>query len=87
MAVMVAACVSLAPGADKVRLTNNASDVPSCTAVGNVKVPAGNSTGYVPIFEASKEFRNQVVGHGGNTGLVTYGFLDIPSEGIAYRCP
>ena len=87
MAVMLAACVSLAPGADKVRLTNNGSDVSSCTAVGNVKVPPADSTGDVPIFEASKEFRNQVVGLGGNTGLVTYGLFDIPSEGIAYRCP
>jgi len=50
MAVMLVACVPLAPGADKVRLTNNASDVSSCTAVGKVKVPAANSTGDVPDF-------------------------------------
>ena len=85
-ALSLAACVSLAPGADKVRLTKNASDVSSCSAVGNVKVPVA-STGTVDIANASTQFRNQVVGLGGNTGFVTYGPVDVPSEGVAYRCP
>lgn len=83
---LLTACVSLAPGADKVRLTKNAADVSSCNAVGNVKVPV-TSNGTVDIANASTQFRNQVIGLGGNIGFVTYGPLDVPSEGVAYRCP
>lgn len=36
IACSVTACVSLAPGADKVRLTKTPSDVARCSAVGNV---------------------------------------------------
>jgi hypothetical protein len=80
------ACVSLAPGADKVRITKDASDVSTCTAVGNIKVPR-NSQGNVDIANAEAQFRNQTVGLGGNTGFVTYGPLGVPVEGVAYRCP
>jgi hypothetical protein len=83
---LLVSCVSLAPGADKVRLTKTASDVSSCKAVGNVNVPR-DSKGEVDIANASTEFRNQVVGLGGNTGLVTSAALGVPSEGVAYVCP
>lgn len=86
LACMLAACVSLAPGADKVRITKDPSDISKCTAVGNVKVPE-NSQGNVDIANAGAEFRNQIVGLGGNTGFVTYGPLKVPVEGVAYRCP
>lgn len=86
LACMLAACVSLAPGAYKVRITKNSSDVSKCTAVGNIKVPR-DSQGNVDIANAETEFRNQIVGLGGNTGFVTYGPLGVPVEGVAYRCP
>ncbi len=35
-AVLVSACVTLAPGADKVRLTNKTGDMTACKAVGNI---------------------------------------------------
>jgi hypothetical protein len=84
--ILVAACVSPAPGADRVRLTRNAADVSSCSAVGNVRVPPG-SNGTVDIATADTEFRNQVVGYGGNTAFVSSEPLGVPVEGIAYRCP
>ena len=49
------------------------------------KVPT-NSDGTVDLANAQREFRNQVVGFGGNTGLVTFGLVGAPSEGIAYIC-
>ena len=72
--------VAPAPGADKVRLTRNASEVSTCSAVGNVRVNASGSN-------ARTEFRNMVVGFGGTIGLVTSGPTWAPVEGIAYRCP
>jgi len=86
--VLLTACsaVTPAPGADKVKVTKTAADVVSCTAVGNIQVPR-NSEGLLPIDEAGTEFRNRIVGLGGNAGLVTSGMLSVPAEGIAYRCP
>jgi hypothetical protein len=81
------ACVTPAPGADKVRITKSPSDVAACTAVGNITVPTNPSTGTVDIANAATEFRNQTVGLGGNTGLVTYGLVRAPAQGVAYRCP
>ena len=68
------------PGAEKVRLTRNASEVSTCSAVGNIRV---NSSG----SNARTEFRNMVVGFGGNIGFVTSGPTWAPVEGLAYRCP
>jgi hypothetical protein len=86
MAAMLAACVSPAPGADKVRLTRNPSEVGNCTAVGNIEVP-GSANGQVSMLDANNQFRNQVVGLGGNTAFITSSQLGAPVEGVAYRCP
>ena len=72
--------VAPVPGAEKVRVTRNASEVSTCSAVGNVKVNASGSN-------ARTEFRNMVVGFGGNVGVVTSGPAWAPVEGVAYRCP
>ena len=84
---LLTACttVSLAPGADKVHLTNDAKDLSACSPVGNVLVQESQTA---PVaFNAANEFRNQVVGFGGNAGFVTAGSLGIPTQGVAYRCP
>ena len=36
-AILVGACVTLAPGADQVRLTNKPADVAACKALGNIQ--------------------------------------------------
>lgn len=72
--------VAPVPGSEKVRITRNASEVSSCSAVGNIRVNASGSN-------ARTEFRNMVVGFGGNVGVVTSGPAWEPVEGIAYRCP
>jgi hypothetical protein len=83
---LLTACVSLAPGADKVQITRNPSDVAKCSAVGNVRVPI-ESQGQLDIADADTRFRNQVIGLGGNTAFVTSSSLGIPVQGVAYRCP
>jgi len=82
----MAACVTLAPGADKVRITNVAADVATCTALGNIEVSRG-AEGHVDLANAQAEFRNQTVDLGGNTAFETDAALGVPLEGIAYRCP
>ena len=71
--------VRLVPGADRVTLTENASDVAGCKVVGNVTglMPMGDKQFY---FEAT--LRNRTVGLDGNTVLLT-----ARGEGVAYRCP
>jgi hypothetical protein len=85
---MAAACttLALAPGADQVKITRTAADVAGCAAVGNVRVPR-NSEGLVDLATVDAEFRNHVVGFGGNVGFVTGGALGVATEGVAYRCP
>jgi len=85
-AVFLTACVSLAPGADKVRLTKNESDIAGCSALGNIQLP-GVAEGQINGANADAEFRNQTVGVGGNAALVTYAPFGVPVEGVAYRCP
>jgi hypothetical protein len=82
---ILAACVSvtLVPGADKVRVTNNAQDVTACTAVGNVRVPR-DSQGNPAVANPTDDMRNQTIGLGGNTVFITSAIL---GEGVAYRCP
>ena len=83
LAVGLVSCVvavAPAPGSEKIRLTRNASEVSTCSAVGKIIVSTSGSS-------ARTEFRNGVVGFGGNIGLVTNGPTWAPVEGIAYRCP
>ena len=83
LAVGLASCVVAVPpvpGADKVRVTRNASEASTCSAVGHIRVNASGSN-------SRTEFRNMVVGFGGNVGVVTSGPTWEPVEGIAYRCP
>jgi len=79
----LSACVTLAPGADKVRITQNPADVSTCSAVGNIKAPR-NGQGQVDIFDVDAALRNQTIGLGGNTAFETSALL---GEGVAYRCP
>lgn len=83
LALGLASCVvavAPVPGADKVRVVSNASEVSTCSPVGNITVKSTGSN-------ARTEFRNMVIGFGGNTGLITNGPMWAPVEGIAYRCP
>ena len=84
LTVVLSSCIAVAiapvPGSEKVRVTRNASEVSTCSAVGDIKVNASGSN-------ARTEFRNAVVGFGGTVGLVTIGPAWEPVGGIAYRCP
>ena len=76
-------CATPAPGAADVRLTKNPADVVGCRLLGNIRVDDSD-------VGSDSLFRKQVMGLGGNTGLVTAttGLLPpTPSEGVAYLCP
>ena len=77
--------ITPAPGSDKVHVTKHPGDVAACKAVGNIMVPKAPD-GTVSSKTAKTEFRNQAVGFGGNTALVTYGTESVPVEGVAYLC-
>ena len=78
------ACISLSesiklvPGADQVRLTTSPADIASCKPVGNVHPP--------DVVLTPEEFRNEVVGLGGNAAMVTFGSVPYPISGVAYLC-
>lgn len=82
LAVALISCVvavAPVPGAENVRLTRNASEVSTCSAVGNIRVNESGSN-------ARTEFRNMVVGFGGNIGVVTNGpttLLRSPSTSLS----
>lgn len=62
--------MALAPGADKVKVTQVAADVAGCAAVGTIEVPK-LPNGQVNDLDTGTQFRNQVIGLGGNAGFVT----------------
>jgi hypothetical protein len=85
LVLILDACVSTtgrAPGSHTVQLTTDPSDVSTCTAVGDIKVP-----GSAPNKDI--QFRKQAVGLGADTALVTVSIFGdaTPVDGIAYRCP
>src|SRR5256884_2157986 len=85
--LLLSSCLTVtpAPGSDKVHVTHNPADVAACKAVGNIVVPK-TSNGTVDMATAATDFRNRTIGLGGNTALVTSGFISVPVEGIAYHC-
>jgi hypothetical protein len=75
-----------APGASEVRVANKPADVVDCTPVGNIQVPR-DANGLVDVAHTLDQLKNQTVGLGGNTALITQREQSIPAAGIAYRCP
>ncbi len=82
LASSLAACaipqLQLAPGAAQVRITSTPADVQSCKAVGNID--ALKYSGDETIM------RNEVIGDGGDTLLLTLTGGVNSGMGIAYRC-
>lgn len=76
LAMLLTGCVTLAPGAAQVKVTDRPADVEGCKAVGNVRA---HHQQYPVDIENS--LRNQAVGLGANVIYRTS-----PSTGVAYRC-
>jgi hypothetical protein len=72
-------CVTttLAPGAEKVRMTRNASDVANCKPVGSVHGMGEGSA------DVANDVRNRAFGLGGNVVFVT---TMLGNDGVVYRC-
>ena len=83
IAVVLTTCscetVTLAPGAEKVKLTHYATEVAGCKAVGNVSVKPDWQREFVEF-----QLRNRTAGLDGNALLYT---MWGDYEGVAYRCP
>jgi hypothetical protein len=71
--------VTLAPGADQIKVSKVPTDVASCVVVGNVDGENGSGL----TIDGIRQMQNQTVGVGGNTVLVTSSIP--PQKGIAYR--
>ena len=83
LVLILDACLSTTgpvPGSDKVHVTMNPRDVSACTPVGKIRVQGGT-----PNMDI--QFRNQAVGLGADTALVTITVETTPVDGVAYRCP
>lgn len=78
---------ALAPGASGVRITRNAADVATCTAVGNVDGSHVRRGMYADVTKdqiATPQLQNQAIGLGGNTIFDTSSANSL--TGIVYRC-
>jgi hypothetical protein len=81
LCALAAGCssVTLAPGADQVKVTRDAADVAACVSLGNVATPAAMLTDP----DAERQMQNETLGFGGNVLLLTSSF---GRTGAAYRC-
>jgi len=81
---LLSACAAtLAPGADQVRITKNASDVVACKPLGNIQLQKNDQA----FVTGRAQFRNLAVGLGANVALITEGLVSAPVAGIGYSCP
>jgi hypothetical protein len=79
--LLLCACTTMAPGAKEIPVTRNTSDVQSCKPVGSLhSVPP-----YIMPGDDLKQIRNQAVGLGADTILLTGPRL-VSTAGVAYRC-
>ena len=76
----LAACVTItpAPGSERVKVTENPADVASCKSVGNIDAVKYNGDQAI--------MRNEVIGDGGDTLLLTVPAAFGGGLGVAYRC-
>jgi hypothetical protein len=81
--ILFSACTTtLAPGASDIVLTRKPDDVKQCAPLGSVQ-----STGAASIpGDDLNELRNQAVGAGADTILLTTPLLASAAGGLAYRC-
>jgi hypothetical protein len=81
-AVFIAGCTSLAPQAEKVRVTSDGSEVANCTTLGTVT----SQPPYVGPDDGVKQLRNNAAALGADTLLLTSSGAMRGQTGMAYRC-
>ncbi len=82
--LFLSACTTLAPGAEKVKLTRNAKDVAGCSVIGPVETPRRNDVGLGGGTEADTTMKNNAFSIGADTVFVTSAMASF--SGVAYRC-
>lgn len=81
-ATFLASCTTLAPGASEIIVTRKPADVEHCSPLGSVQSAAQGVPG-----DDIRELRNQAVGAGADTILITSSILsNSGTSGLAYRC-
>ena len=80
---LLSGCVTtLAPGASEIVVTRNPADVVHCNPLGSIQGGPGEFPG-----NDIKDLRNQAVGGGADTVLITSPiFTNSGAGGLAYRC-
>lgn len=89
--LLVSGCVDteiLAPGAERIALTNRPTDVERCRPVGSLQIADRSDSLSFPIVDEVTELRNQALGlgTGADTVLVTSSAFAAHATGVAYRC-
>ena len=80
LSTLLSGCVSLAPEAEKVKVTKSASDVEGCRILGAVDAHPP----YVGPNDGMNQLKNNTAGLGGNVLFVTS--YNVTATGMAYRC-
>lgn len=80
----LAACATLAPGAEKVLVTEKAADVAGCNVVGEVVADRPVTS----VADMNNKLRNAALAIGGNVVFKTSGslWINLAWKGIAYQC-
>jgi hypothetical protein len=80
--VTVAGCVSVAPQAEKIRVTSNGAEVAECKILGAVE----SHPPYMFPSDGVNQLRNNAVALGADTLLLTSSGALRGKTGMAYRC-
>jgi len=75
-------CVSLAPEAEKIKVTSNGADIANCKILGSVK----SEPPYVGPNDGVNQLRNNAAALGADTLLLTSSGAIRGQTGMAYRC-
>jgi hypothetical protein len=79
-AILATSCVSLAPEAKLVQVTQAPADVAGCKILGTVE----STPPYVGPKDGMRQMQNKVAGLGGNVLFVTS--YNVTGSGMAYQC-
>lgn len=75
------ACTTVAPQAEKIRITRDSAEVAKCKAIGSV----ASTPPYIMPGDDLKQIRNQALPQGADTILITTPRF-VSTQGVTYKC-
>ena len=78
---LVSACTTVAPQAEKIRITRESADVANCKAIGSVQ----STPPYIMPGDDFKQIRNRALPQGADTILITTPRF-VSTQGVCYKC-